>query len=135
MLKVIFKYFIQYTFFRKYGKRLALILSIISFIILVNFIYSDMVEYLTLNNMKESLIYALLIKWLLVLICIGLIIYIINLSITNKEHQVANKEVKTNKESIKKPISSIEQEIMNKDELKPRGDKIIEEMKKRKKDA
>lgn len=135
MLNIFFKSAMYYTFFRKYGKKLALVLSIIAFIILVNFIYSDIVEYLTLNDMKENLIYVLLIKWLLVLISIGSIIYIIRSSIISKEKSAIKKEVKAETESIKKPISSIEEDIIVKSELKSHGDKLIEEMKQRKKDA
>ena len=135
MLNIFFKSAMYYTFFRKYGKKFALVLSIIAFIIIVNFIYSDIVEYLTLNDMKENLIYALFIKWLLILMSLGSIIYIIRSSIISKEKPAIKKEVKTEKESIKKPTSSIEEEIIEKNELKSHGDKLIEEMKKRKKDA
>ena len=135
MLNIFFKSAMYYTFFRKYGKKFALVFSIISFIVLVNFIYSDIVEYLTLNDMKENLIYALLTKWLLILIGIGSIIYIIKSAISSKEKPVQNKEVKAESETIKKPMSSIEKDIVGKDELKSHGDKLIEEMKARKKNA
>ena len=134
MLNLFFKSAMYYTFFRKYGKRLLLVLSIVGFIILVNFIYSDVVEYLTLNNMKENLIYALLIKWLLVLIGIVSIGYIIKSSVV-REEEPAIKEVNIKNESIEKPMSSTESEMMEKTELKSHGDKLIEEMKVRKKNA
>ena len=127
MLNTFFKSAIYYTFFRKYGQKFTLVISIIGFILLIHFIYSDIVEYLTLRDMKEKLIYALLIKWLVVIASIIWIVYIIKSAVWTKE------EVKSKPEKIEKPISAIEKDMIEKDELKSHADKLIEEMKQRKK--
>lgn len=128
MLNIFFKSAMYYTFFRKYGKKFVLVVSIVGFIFLVNFIYSDVIEYFALNDMRDKLIYALMIKWLLVLVGIGLIAYIIKSSFEK------DKVIDTKKKIIK-PMSNIEKDIVEKNELISHGDKLIEEMKKRKKDA
>lgn len=133
MLNTFFKSAIYYTFFRKYGQKFSLVLSIIGFIFLINFIYSDIVEYLTLREMKEKLIYALLIKWLVVLTSTIWIVHIIRSAIWSKEKVDTVEEVKSKPVKIEKPISAIEEGVIEKDELKSHGDKLIEEMKQRKK--
>jgi len=135
MIKLFFKSAMYYTFARKYGKKFIFILSIIGFIILIHFIYSDIIEYLTLNDMKEKLIYVLLIKWLLTLISIFTIVFIIKSSLNSKEKTDPKLKKEKEVKIVKQPISNIEKEIIEKNELKSHGDKLIEEMKQRKKNA
>lgn len=66
----------------------------------------------------------------MVLIGISSIVYIIKSVINSKEKADIKKEVEVKSETIKKPISFIEE-----DELKSHSDKLIEEMKQRKEDA
>lgn len=129
MLNIFFKSAIYYTVFKKYGKKIALVSLILFFTILINFIYSDIVEYLTLNEMKDKLLYALIGKWLLILLSVLSIVYVIRSSVTLKE---VGTEVKPEKKSSQ---SLTEQSIINKQKLKSHGDLIIEELKKRKTDA
>lgn len=136
MLNLFVKSALYYTFFKKYGRKILFVLSIVIFIILVNFVYSDIVEYLTLNDMKDKLIYALLIKWFLVLLGIVSIVYIVKSAVFPKDKVVVQMQTDTKSEGTKQKVkSSIEEDLICKNELKSHGDKLIEEMKKRKLDA
>jgi hypothetical protein len=99
------------------------------FILLINFIYTDIVEYLTLNDRKDNLIYALLAKWALVLSSVGLIAFSVVTTFRQTDEPIKN--TPTPSPTIDN-ASEIEKNIKNKHKLKSHGDRIIEEMKKNK---
>ena len=122
MLKMFIKSALYYTLVRTYGRRLAFVLGNVLFIVFVNFVYTDIVEYLTLNDMKSSLVYALLVKWSLVLSSIGLIIYTVLSAL--KKNSLSNSESSDTKNSLTK----VEQNVQDKDKLYSHADKLIDDM-------
>jgi len=112
-----------YTIVNKYGKKILIILSNIIFIIFIQFIYSDIIEILMLNNLKDYTIYALLAKWLLILLNILFIVIIVKSIIQNKK-VIPSKSNKT----INQSKTSFEEDILNKDTLTTKSDLLMEEL-------
>ncbi|ANE33832.1 putative membrane protein [Campylobacter hyointestinalis subsp. lawsonii CCUG 27631] len=68
---------IFWTFIYKFRKRLALILMLIFLVLISQFIYADVVEYLKLTKQEDIIGYALFAKWILSISCIFFAVYIL----------------------------------------------------------
>ncbi|KAB0614240.1 hypothetical protein [Campylobacter hyointestinalis] len=68
---------IFWTFIYKFRKRLALILMLIFLVLISQFIYTDVVEYLKLTKQEDIIGYALFAKWILSISCISFVVYIL----------------------------------------------------------
>lgn len=68
---------IFWTFIYKFRKRLALILMLIFLVLISQFIYTDVVEYLKLTKQEDIIGYALFAKWILSISCIFFAVYIL----------------------------------------------------------
>lgn len=127
---------VLFSFLRKYRNKLLWLLTAIVAIVLVNLIYTDVVEYLTINEMREYVLYALLTKWLIILLCVVSTVYITMRSpkpiSIHKKQSVNASEKNTKNYTNTAPAGEKEKEILKKDKLKSQGDKIIEELVERK---
>ncbi|RAZ44869.1 hypothetical protein [Campylobacter hyointestinalis] len=68
---------IFWTFIYKFRKRLVLILMLIFLVLISQFIYADIVEYLKLTKQEDIIGYALFAKWILSISCIFFAVYIL----------------------------------------------------------
>lgn len=68
---------IFWTFIYKFRKRLVLILMLIFLVLISQFIYADVVEYLKLTKQEDIIGYALFAKWVLSISCIFFAVYIL----------------------------------------------------------
>jgi len=121
MLRIFLKSAIYYTLARNYGKTMFFILGNVLFVILVNLVYADIVEYMSINAMKEDIIYVLVAKWALVFINISLVVYAVSLVLST------NKDMTKNKEN--EDLCEVQENTLQKKELKSHADLIIEELK------
>jgi len=95
----------------KFRKRLTLVVILLSIVLLSQWIYSDIVEYLTLTDRTDYLDIVLPIKWLTIFFNIGLSSYLI-LSLFKVSQKEKNKEIKTKVE--KEDLTDREKEFMKK---------------------
>ena len=114
---------IFWTLIYKFRKRLTLVAILLSIVLLSQWIYSDIVEYLKLTDKIEYLHLLLPFKWIVILFNIGLSVYLLlTLFKQDKEEQKIQKKEKKNdiyessKESIKKgeKFTSREKEFLTK---------------------
>lgn len=130
MLKLFLKSAFYYTLINKYGKKIGIILLNVFFIIFIQFVYSDIIEILTLNELQDYSLYALLGKWILILLSFTFIAITIKNIIsksTNKDDKEFQK-VSNNSNSIDKANCKFEEQIIKKDKLKKHSDLIMEEL-------
>jgi len=98
----------------KFRQRLTVVALLLSVVILSQWIYSDIVEYLTLTNNTIYLHIILPIKWIIIFFNIGLSVYLI-LSLFKAENKKADK---TNKIEKKDTINiKVAKKNINKSEL------------------
>ena len=115
---------LSFSLIYTYRKKIIFITVNLIIAILAIFIYSDVVEFLKSNSLSNYLVYALLGKWLIIVISVSLIAYSL---------MPAKKQPKTIvKATPKEPLSPIEQHIKSKVKLKSHGDMIIEEARQKK---
>lgn len=112
MIKLFAKYGLLYLWLKRYQKAIITILISTAIIVLVQFVYLDVVEFLKNSQLNAYLGYALILKWLVILICLFLIV----------------RSLKPQKESI----GELDTRILEKKTLKSQGDLLIEAAKKRK---
>ncbi len=103
----------------KFRKRLSLVVMLLSFIVLSQWIYGDVVEYLTLTNATHYLHYILPIKWALIFFNITLLTYLVLTLFKVKDAKSKPTNVKPEKkidkdDSIKKSLSQREQSFLHK---------------------
>lgn len=115
---------LSFSLIYTYRKKIILITVNLIIVILAIFIYSDVVEFLKSNSLSNYLVYALLGKWLIIIISVSLIAYSL---------MPAKKQPKTIVNATPEvPLSPIEQHIKSKAKLKSHGDMIIEEARQKK---
>jgi hypothetical protein len=96
----------------KFRKRLTIVFLLLSVVLLSQWIYSDIVEYLTLTDKAQYLDFVLPIKWLVVFFNISLSIYLIlSLFKAKNKCELKDKEIIVSKPSL----SNREKEFMTKD--------------------
>lgn len=71
------KSLIFWTYVYRFRKRLTLVAVLLSMVLLSQWIYGDIVEYLRLSENLEYLAYALVGKWILIFTNIGISAYLI----------------------------------------------------------
>lgn len=102
---------IFWTFIYKFRKRLALILTLIFLVLISQFIYADVVEYLKLTKQEDIIGYALFAKWILSISCIFFAVYI--LFGLSKQRPQKPKPLKEDEDS-KDKLSDREKRFINK---------------------
>lgn len=99
----------------KFRKRLTFVAILLSIVLLSQWIYSDIVEYLALTKNTAYLSFVLLSKWLIILFNIALSAYLILTIFKSDQVKEEAEIVKTDKKSNKKePLSQREKEFMSK---------------------
>lgn len=101
----------------KFRKRLTIVVLLLSVVLLSQWLYSDIVEYLKLTKQTEYLNYILPIKWLMIFSNIGISTYLVLTIFKSKEEE--KKEKKLEKVEIKKEAKA-EKKVSSKDELSDR---------------
>ena len=86
---------IFWTLLYKFRKRLTIVVLLLSMVLLSQWIYSDLVEFLNIQKQTQYLGYLLLGKWLLIFTNIGISAYLI-LTIFKKE-KIKNSQIKEEK--------------------------------------
>jgi len=127
MIRNVKNAFIWY-FLYKFRKTLTLIAVLLAIVLFSQWIYADVVEYLTL---REKLIYldiVLPLKWGIILFNIGLSVYLF-LRLFKTEKQKEKKEEKEKKLETKvstNDLSAREKEFLHKKSLKNKADILVE---------
>lgn len=101
---------IFWTLVYKFRKRLTIVALLLSVVLLSQWIYADVIEYLKLTDKLEYLHLLLPIKWIVILSNIGIATYLI-LTIFKQDKQ-EKVETKVEKKETKKSPSN----VINKDE-------------------
>lgn len=121
---------IFWTLVYKFRKRLVIVGLLISTVLLSQWIYSDIVEYLKLTEQTQYLNYILPIKWIVIFFNIAISIYLIATIFkpeTNKK--VSKEEKKSKKEDIQKvnsnELSQREKSFLNK-KLRSKADILMD---------
>lgn len=121
---------IFWTLVYKFRKRLVIVGLLISTVLLSQWIYSDIVEYLELTQQTQYLNYILPIKWIVIFFNIAISIYLIATIFkpeTNKK--VSKEEKKPKKEDIQKvnsnELSQREKSFLNK-KLRSKADILMD---------
>ncbi len=121
---------IFWTLVYKFRKRLVIVGLLISTVLLSQWIYSDIVEYLKLTEQTQYLNYILPIKWIVIFFNIAISIYLIATILkpeTNKK--VSKDEKKPKKEDIQKvnsnELSQREKSFLNK-KLRSKADILMD---------
>ncbi|AXX91656.1 hypothetical protein CPU12_04525 [Malaciobacter molluscorum LMG 25693] len=111
----------------KFRRRVILISLLLLIAIFANSIYSDVVQYLQLQNQLQYLKYVLTIKWIVILSSVLLSIYLI-LTIFKKQKQDEKKDKTTSnmKQKTDKTLSSREESFLNKKELKSEAEALLD---------
>lgn len=68
MFKFVFKSTLYYFLIKKYKSKITSIIFHVLLIIITTILYSDIVEYMTLNELKKEVLYLMLTKWLVYVI-------------------------------------------------------------------
>ena len=90
---------IFWTLVYKFRKRLTLVVLLLSTVLLSQWIYADIIEYLKLTEKTQYLDYILPIKWFVILLNIGVSAYI--LLTLFKQSNTVSKEVEEKPEKQK----------------------------------
>jgi len=125
IFKIIFSFF--------FIKNLKSITINIVLIFAIHFLYSDIVEYMNINNFKPQIIYILLGKWFIYLISSYLIYKNIN-DIYKQFPSIKLRQKKSINPEIKKTTDELFEEIKDKPILKSSKDIIYEKLEKEKND-
>ena len=98
----------------KFRNRLTLVAILLSIVLLSQWIYTDIVEYLTLTKKTDYLNYVLPLKWIVIIFNIGLSAYLIlNIFKVEKQQDLKKNISKEEKQNTQK-ISDREKEFMSK---------------------
>ena len=118
------KNLVIYYYLYRFRKTFTIIFSLLFVILVSNFIYSDIVEYLKLRDKLEYLDYILPLKWVLNIGLFSLIVYLLLGIFKSKEKKNSDIKNDIKQEKISKDDIILE-EFKNR-VLKSKGDLIIE---------
>jgi hypothetical protein len=105
-----------YYYLYKFRKTFTIVFSLVFILLVSNFIYSDVVEYLKLRDKLEYLDFILPLKWVLNIGVFAVIVYLLlGIFKTKKEEKVEEK-----------PIEDLKLEKFKNKTLRSRGDLIIQ---------
>jgi uncharacterized membrane protein len=114
---------IFWTLVYKFRKRLTIVAVLLSIVLLSQWIYSDVVEYLQLTQKLQYLDFLLPIKWIVILFNIAFSAYLIltifkpskeEQKIVKKKEQEIKEEKKTKETISNKELSNREKEFLTK---------------------
>lgn len=101
----------------KFRKRVTLVVLLLSTVLLSQWLYSDIVEYLKLTEQTQYLNYILPIKWIMIFSNIGISTYLVLTLFKSKEEDKKEKNVQKEQ---RKPELKKEQNFSSKSELSDR---------------
>ena len=91
----------------KFRKRLTVVVLLLSFVLLSQWLYSDVVEYLKLTEQTQYLNYILPIKWIMIFSNIGISAYLL-ITLFKKNEE---KKVETKVKEKEKPLSKVSKDL------------------------
>ena len=97
----------------RFRRRLTLVAVLLSIVLLSQWIYSDIVEYLTLTKKTTYLDYILPLKWIIIFFNIGFSVYLI-LSIFKVEKEQKSKNIDKEEPEDNPKHTDREKEFMTK---------------------
>ena len=118
------KNLVIYYYLYRFRKTFTIIFSLLFVILVSNFIYSDIVEYLKLRDKLEYLDYILPLKWVLNIGLFSLIVYLLLGIFKSKDKK--NSDIKNDIKTEKISKEDIILEEFKNRVLKSKGDLIIE---------
>lgn len=118
------KSIIIWSLIYKFRKRLTLVVILLSMVLLSQWIYSDIVEYLTLIEKTEYLNYILPAKWLLIFTNIGVSAFLV-LTIFRKDEKEIEKPKKSFKQKDEKDENIVEEKIEKKEKFSDREKEFL----------
>jgi len=101
----------------KFRKRLTMVVFLLSIVLLSQWIYSDVIEYLSLTKQTSFISIVLIIKWSIIFFNISLSFFLILTLFKSQKSDEKEKKKETTKEKIKidkNSLSSREKEFMSK---------------------
>lgn len=113
-----------WTLLYRFRKRLSIVAVLLSIVMLSQWIYGDVVEYLKLTGHIDYLHIVLPLKWIVILFCIGLSAYLI-LTIFRQDAQKQKNKTDIPKPLAQEPLSEREKAFMTK-KLKSRAERLME---------
>lgn len=113
-----------WTLLYRFRKRLSIVAVLLSIVMLSQWIYGDIVEYLKLTGNIGYLHIVLPLKWMVILFNIGLSAYLV-FTIFRQDTKKQKEKTDTPKPSGKQPLSQREKEFMTK-KLKSRAERLME---------
>jgi hypothetical protein len=109
-----------WTLVYKFRRRLAIVIMLLSIVLLSQWIYADVVEYLELTKQLQYLSFVLPIKWLIILFNIALSAFLV-LTIfkpqkedKRKAKNIIKEEMKKTKKKDENDLSKREKEFLTK---------------------
>lgn len=91
----------------KFRKRLTVVVLLLSSVLLSQWLYSDVVEYLKLTEQTQYLNYILPIKWIMIFSNIGISAYLL-ITLFKKNEE---KKVETKVKEKEKPLSKVSKDL------------------------
>ena len=121
------KSIVFWTLLYKFRKRVTIIAILIAMILFAQWIYSDIVEYLTLTEKLEYLNYLLIGKWLMIFTNFGISLYLILTMFKPSNEKQKELEIKkeVSKKTTSKEFSNREKELLNK-KLRSKADILMD---------
>ena len=120
---------IFWTLVYKFRKRLVIIGLLISTVLLSQWIYSDVVEYLKLTEQTQYLNYILPLKWIVIFLNIAISIYLITTIFKPEPKQAKQKEqtkdYPTTEKNSSNELSDREKSFLNK-KLRSKADILMD---------
>lgn len=116
------KSFVFWTLLYRFRRRLTLVAVLLALVLMSQWIYADVLEYLKITQQTEYLHYILPLKWSIVIGCIALSAYLV-LSMFNKEQKPSKRPAP--KEAAKQKLSERERSFLGR-KLRSKADMLMD---------
>lgn len=122
------------SFWLKYKSNIIKTLFAVLALAIVHYVYQDVVELFSLNQQQNYLMYALIAKWLVILLIIGIYVFSLKSTASNNQPLNVKKSDKTTAKSAtpsnqtnqgSESVDPFEQ-LRHKDKLRSRSDLMLE---------
>ncbi|WP_016957522.1 lipase chaperone [Catenovulum agarivorans] len=121
------------SFWLKYKSNIIKTLFAILALAIVHYVYQDVVELFSLNQQQNYLMYALVVKWLVILLIIGTYVFSLKSAAKNNQPLNVKKSAKTAAATNSTASSKLGSEtadpfeqLRHKDKLRSRSDLMLE---------
>lgn len=132
MLKFIFKSTLYYVLIKKYKSKIISIIFYLLLMAITTLLYGDIVEFMSLNELKQEVLYLMLSKWLIYTISSYKIFSNIKLILTgdSEDDKLYQKQIIKDEEYIDnviaKKLDEMYKDIKDKPALKTRKEAIYD---------